>query len=191
MPLSDEHLIKRAIDGSHVAFAMLVERHRDVVTRLVAEISRSGVDLEDIVQECFIRAYRGLRTYRADASFSTWLLRIAYNVAITRSSQHVRRNELVEPNSERVSYAADTDTPNPDDEVVNHEIECRMASLIDQLSEHYRVALILYYYEELTYQEIADVLGKPLNTVKAHLNRAKAQLRRLLVADSMFEEWES
>lgn len=191
MPISDEHLAKRAIDGSHVAFAMLVERHRDTVSRVVAEVARSGADLEDIVQECFIRAYRGLRTYRGDASFSTWLLRIACNVAITRSSQHVRRNALVEPNSERVSYAADLDTPDPDDDVVNREIEYRMASLIDQLSEHYRVALILYYYDQLTYQEIADVLGKPLNTVKAHLNRAKAHLRKLLVADSAFAEWES
>ncbi len=186
---TDSDLVRLTLSGDHAAFAALVERHSGDVTRIVSEIVRDRTEIEDIVQECFIKAYLGLDSFREDAQFRTWLLRIAHNVSVTRSQRFVRRTNRVALDETAVSTAADEHGPLPDELVGSHEIEDRIAELIDRLPEHYRVVIMLYYYSELTYEEIAEVTGRPLNTVKAHLHRAKARLRDLLEADSEFDDW--
>ncbi len=186
--IADNKLVELTLAGDRDAFGYIVDRYSALLARVVAEIVRFQEDVEDIVQECFVRAYSSLDTYRNDSQFRTWLLRIAHNTAVTRSQQHVRRDATVAHDSEAVSLAADDEAVLPDELLGSRELEERVASCIDDLAEHYRVVLKLYYYEEFTYPEIAEVLGKPMNTVKSHLSRAKARLKRLLVADSALKE---
>jgi RNA polymerase sigma-70 factor, ECF subfamily len=186
---TDRQLVERTLAGDQSAFGVLVGRHMDQVSRLISEVMRSGSDVEDAVQECFLKTYRGLHTYRGDAQFNTWLMRIAYNVAITKSKRFARQRDVIQPDSEITDLAPDLDTAWADKNVNDREVEELMAARIDELPENYRLALTLYYYEELTYQEIARVLDRPLNTIKAHLSRAKASLKNLLVKDDAFQEW--
>jgi RNA polymerase sigma-70 factor, ECF subfamily len=186
---TDRQLVERTLAGDQSAFGVLVGRHMDQVSRLISEVMRSGSDVEDAVQECFLKTYRGLHTYRGDAQFNTWLMRIAYNVAITKSKRFARQRDVIQPDTEITDLAPDLDTAWADKNVNDREVEELMAARIDELPENYRLALTLYYYEEFTYQEIARVLDRPLNTIKAHISRAKASLKNLLVKDDAFQEW--
>jgi RNA polymerase sigma-70 factor, ECF subfamily len=207
---TDSELIRQAIDGDHSAFGQLVDRYSAAVACVVGNLVRRKDDVEDVVQECFIRAYQALGSFRQDSSFRTWLFRIAHNTAITRSTQQVRRSETFvgegaqSPGAHRAhanraddheahDYQAhdyEANDPLPDDVLEAKDLEHRLARHIDALPAHYREALMLYYYQEQSYKEMAEILDKPINTVKAHMRRAKAQLKKLLASDSAMEEWQ-
>jgi len=186
---TDADLVERAVAGDHSAFAVLVNRYVDDVTRVVSEISGRVADVEDVVQECFIRAYRALRSYRGDAQFRTWLLRIAHNLAITRSRSRVRYRESVTSDEDAVAAFEDPSAPASDESVTQSEERARMIAMVDLLPEHYRVALVLFYYDDMTYEEIAQVVGRPLNTVKAHLHRARLKLRTMILSEHDRDDW--
>ena len=128
-------------------------------------------------------------TFRGESAFTTWLLRIAHNTAITRSTQQVRRSETFTGEDDHSPDDYEASEPLPDDILEARNLQDRLARHIDTLPEHYRVALVLYYYQDRSYQELAEILDRPMNTVKAHLRRAKAQLKKLLLAYSTSEDW--
>jgi RNA polymerase sigma-70 factor (ECF subfamily) len=185
MPSTDADLIRQCLDGDDRAFAVLVERHGATVWQAVREIVGDAADVEDVVQESFISAYRALPGFRGEAQFRTWLLRIAHNAAVTRAQQRARRRESAFPQDEEEAGAdAFPSSEKLPDELLDAKVlEEHLAQLIDGLPDHYRVVLVLYYYEQLTYEEIAEVVGRPINTVKAHIRRAKIRLGELVGAE--------
>ena len=186
---TDAELIRRTLNGDHVAFAELVDRHTDAVYALVSEVVRHRDEAEDIVQECFVRAYKSLATFRHDAQFGTWIRRIAYNIAVTRSRQQARRAETFSPEEPASLDMREGGDPLPDSIVEARDLEVRVAKHINNLPEHYRVVLVLFYHEGLSYQDIAEVLDKPANTIKVHMKRAKAWLKKLLLEEAEPVEW--
>jgi len=184
MPSTDADLVRQCLDGDDRAFAVLVERHGAAVWGAVREIVREAEDVKDVVQESFISAYRALPGFRGEAQFRTWLLKIAHNAALSRAQQRARRRETYtqEEDGDDMDALPASDRL-PDEHLSAIEIEERLSRLIDDLPGHYRVVLVLYYYEELTYKEIAEVVGRPINTVKAHIRRAKIRLGELVGAE--------
>ena len=189
MAAPDPELIRLTLAGDRDAFGVLVDRYGHTVCGLVSEVVRQKGDVEDIVQECFMRAYRSLGNFRHDAQFSTWLFRIAHNLAITRSQQQVRSANTFVCSEEDVLESYEVDELLPDEILEARDLEERLMEHIDALPDHFRETLVLYYYEGQSYRDIAAILGKPMNTVKAHLRRAKAQLKKLLLAEYQPEEW--
>jgi len=188
--VTDAELVQRTVNGDHEAFSVLVDRYARSVTAVIADIIGQQTDVEDVVQECFLRAYRFLGSYREEAKFATWLTRVAHNVAISRIRQHVRyRSRFAEEDEEFGVDTFDSPDPKPDEIAEAGDLHTRMIRHIDALPQHYRTALTLYYYEERTYVEIAEIMNKPMNTVKAYLHRAKAALEKALLAESPREEW--
>ena len=148
-------------------------------------------------RECFIRAYKALGTFRGDAQFSTWIYRIAYNTCLTRREQQAKRQERevsmfaeVDDGDDQVREYEDEDGPLPDEVFEIADVRERLRAHLDGLPVHYRAVLVLYYYEEQSYQEIAEALDLPMNTVKVHMLRAKKQLKKALMASAASEEWE-
>ena len=188
---TDIELIRRTLDGNQAAFSVLVERYADAVYAVVVDVLRKPGDADDVVQECFVRAYKSLATFRQEARFGTWLQRIAYNLAVTRSRQQVRRGETFTTEDQQILEARGADDPLPDEIVANKDLAQKLAAHMERLPEHYRLALTLYYYEGYSYQEIAEVVDRPVNTVKVHMRRAKAFLKRLLLEQAEPVEWVS
>lgn len=190
MSTTDADLIRQCLAGDDRAFAALVERHGAAVWRTVREILRDKEDVEDVVQESFLAAYRALGRFRGDAQFRTWLLTIAHNAAVSRAQQRSRRRESAfqQDEDETGADAFPSADKLPDELLEAKALEEHLARLIEGLPDHYRVVLVLYYYEQLTYEEIAGVVGRPINTVKAHIRRAKIRLGELLSADFVPEE---
>lgn len=174
--LDDEHLVERAggSGGDDLAFAELVRRHQGKVRGLLLRLSANPTLADDLAQEVFLRAYRGLVGFEGRSRFSTWLYRIAYNVFL---NHRTRSKELAALPQGFESCAAA-----PDNYLSPSRCDMRrdLAGAIAALPERYRAVVTLYYLRDVSYPEIAEVLDLPLGTVKTHLHRAKKLLREQL-----------
>jgi RNA polymerase sigma-70 factor (ECF subfamily) len=170
--LDDDALIERAANGGdNAAFAELVRRHQGRVRGLLLRLTNNATLADDLAQEVFLRAYRGLVGFEGRSRFSTWIYRIAYNVFL---NHRTRSKELA-----ALPPGFETNAPAPDSELSASRLDMRrdLAAAIVELPERYRVVVTLYYLEDVSYPEIAEVLDLPLGTVKTHLHRAKKLLR--------------
>lgn len=179
-PVDDEKtLVRRGQAGDNDAFARLVERNQTGVYNLALRMTRDPEEAVDLTQETFLRAWRSLPAFRAEAKFSTWLYRIAYNVCLSRRIVH--RALFADPS------AADA-VPVPEGEqppaiVLRQERREHVVAAMNRLTPAYRLVLELYYWRDCTYDEIATILDLPMGTVKTHIFRAKAALRTVLTAE--------
>lgn len=169
----DAELIARVlVSDDRRAFGDLVLRHQSAVRHFLQQLTGGNAALaDDLAQETFLQAYRGLRRFRGDAAFSTWLLGIAHN-----HWRNARRRERVRAPME----AAETTVPTVDATVAASDWKSDLAAAWPQLSHEEQLALHLGYRQGLAHTEIATVLDWPLGTVKTHLARGKEKLRRLL-----------
>jgi RNA polymerase sigma-70 factor (ECF subfamily) len=130
-------------------------------------------DARDATQEAFFKAFRSLRTFKPGAKFSTWIFAIVYHACCDRLDRRKRYS------NEELPDRADA-TPGPEQQAIDLDEARRLRIAIDQLPEKYRTVITLYHLQGRQYEEIAQVLGLPMGTVKTHLFRAKEQLRKLL-----------
>ena len=174
----DHLLVQRFLAGEEAAFERLVERYYQRIDRLAQQVVRHPMAAEDITQEVFLRAYRGLARFRGDASFYSWLYRITINLCLN----YLRHREPRLSTAQDSAAAALPTAADPSLVLEAREREHLIRNAIDALPAHYRVAIILRDLEGLSYQEIADILGIPLGTVKSRINFGKGLLRKALRA---------
>jgi RNA polymerase sigma-70 factor (ECF subfamily) len=169
---SDGTLIARARRGDEAAFEQLVLRHQRYVFNVAYRVLRDVSEAEDITQEAFVRAWRGLKGFRGHAKFTTWIYRIVYNLCLNRLPG--LRRELLQVESAEAVQVNPAPTP-PELFEVEEQLTFLHAQL-DQLSEKYRLVLTLRYLQGLSYEEIATILNLPMGTVKTHIHRARGIL---------------
>jgi RNA polymerase sigma-70 factor, ECF subfamily len=174
----DHILIQRFIAGEEAAFDRLVERYYQRIDRLAQQVVRHPMAAEDITQECFLRAYRALPRFRGEASFYSWLYRITINLSLN----YLRRQAHQVPTTHDSDASALPAATDPSVVLEAQERERLIRSAVDTLPAHYRITIILRDLEGLSYQEIADILGIPLGTVKSRINFGKRLLRKTLRA---------
>ena len=170
--LLEPTLVGRAGRGDRVAFAELVRRHQGKVRALLLRLCGDRSLADDLAQEVFLRAYRGLVGFEGRSSFGTWVYRISYNVYLNHRSR--TRSYAALPEDYDVRAAA------PDDALSAPRADLRrdLGAAIEELPARYRAVIVLYYLQEVSYPEIAEILELPLGTVKTHLHRAKRLLRQ-------------
>ncbi|MCA9716290.1 MAG: sigma-70 family RNA polymerase sigma factor [Myxococcales bacterium] len=157
--------------GQQRAFAELVRRHQGKVRGLLLRLTSDRTLADDLAQEAFLRAYRGLVGFEGRARFSTWLYRITYNVYL---NHRARVRELAAlPDGFESGAAAPETSMSPARADLRRDLDAAIASL----PERYRAVVMLYYLEDVSYPEISEILSIPLGTVKTHLHRAKKMLR--------------
>jgi RNA polymerase sigma-70 factor (ECF subfamily) len=168
--------------GDTVAFEELVERHQRLVAGTVARMLGSNSEVEDIAQQVFIRVWKSANRYVPRAKFTTWLLKITRNLVfneLRRRSRHPRLPLQVESEDEERPIRDEHATA-PDASLLEQELQRAIETAIAQLPETQRMAVVLRRYDELSYEEIADVLGQSVSAVKSLLFRARAELRTRL-----------
>jgi RNA polymerase sigma-70 factor (ECF subfamily) len=169
----DATLIAATLEGRSEAFGTLVERYDRAVYNLCLRTLRDAEEAKDATQEAFFKAFRALRTFRPGAKFSTWIFSIAYHACCDRLQRRKRFADAELPDR------ADAG-PGPDAIAERHDEARALRAAIDGLPEKYRAVITLYHLQGRQYDEIAEVLGLPMGTVKTHLFRAKDLLRRRL-----------
>ena len=181
MRATDEDLVEAFQGGDTAVFDILVQRWDRKFQGAIYRFVGASEDARDLCQEAFLRAYRGLRTFKKDARFSSWLYQIALNVCRDRLRRRrgrtlVSLDELDESGQE----AAVLPGPSPLDLAEARDISDRVARAVASLPDDQREVIVLKEYQGLTFAEIADVLGVPLSTVKTRLYRGLVQLRQRL-----------
>ncbi|MFQ3609888.1 MAG: sigma-70 family RNA polymerase sigma factor [Fimbriimonadales bacterium] len=186
---SETWLIERAQARDTEAFDQIVHRYADRLYNYVVRLLGNAQDAEDVVQEVFIRAYQALPNFDGRASLSTWLYRIATNLCIDHRRKQSRRVPTVSIHRDETSEDdfgewefADQQTPNPLEHALSRELQAVVEGAIAQLSPKLKTVLLLYDVEELSYEEIAQVLGIPMGTVKSRLNLARSQVQKQVEA---------
>jgi RNA polymerase sigma-70 factor (ECF subfamily) len=183
---TDETLAIRAREGSPEAFARLVERYERPVFGLIVRLVRDPALAEDLAQEAFLRAWRALASFDPERRFASWLLRIAHNAAIDALRRRrtmplvslVMEDDGEEEGRER--ELPDLAAPNPEERAAGRDLARALERALSSLREEYRAALLLRFGQQLSYEEIAEVLSLPLGTVKTFLHRGRAALARAL-----------
>jgi len=179
----DTIVLRRVLDGDETAFAVLVRRYEAKLRVYVAQIVGTDEEARDLVQETFVRVWNNLASYDPQYRFSTWLFRIARNLAIDQ----LRRRRPVVPLEQGVNDEGETLELDPADirrgplgNLENRELGRAMAREIDRLPPAYRELILLRHFVGLAYNEIAELKGMPLGTVKNKLFRAHTVLRETL-----------
>lgn len=188
----DELLIERIKAGDMAAYNVMVTRYYDRIFARVSQLLKNKQDAEEVTQDAFIRAHRGLENFRGDASFSTWLYQIATNLAHNRYWYWFRRKRdqsisLDQPLSDDGSLTLESVMPsageNPADSAVTQEFVDRVSVCMQGLNEKHKEVLILRNVKNLSYDEIAHQLEISVGTVKSRIARARESLRGLMGDD--------
>jgi len=179
-PNSDDALIARVRDGDQEAFAALIERHNRMVYNVAYRLLDNAPDAEDAAQETFLRAYTRLATYAPDGRFGAWLGAICSHWCIDTLRARGRRVQTVAlgrvPECERFVSRVE----GPEGLVLWRAGRDEMQRWLADLPTAYRAVLVLRYYQELSYAEIAATLGEPVSTVRMRLFRARNQLGKIV-----------
>ncbi|HKA90108.1 MAG TPA: sigma-70 family RNA polymerase sigma factor [Haliangiales bacterium] len=176
-PILDEvELVARCRRGERAAFEQLYRAHRRQVAANLYRVLGDRGELDDLVQEVFVIAFRGMGRFRGDAKLSTWLYRIAVNVALGRLRAKSRKPPPVpaEPGSE------ETVDGTPETLLAQREDVARVYRVLERLAPKKRVVLVLHEIQGLDIKEIADIVGAPLVTVRTRLHYARKEFYRLI-----------
>ena len=179
MEQNDADLVRQTLCGHTSAYNGLVMRYQRQVYNLAYRMLGNAEDAGDLVQETFLRAYGALASFRQDASFLTWLYKIASNLCIDQLRSRKARSALsldVELEEGR-EPAADSRSCSPEELAIRDSVQEVVQRAISNLPEKYRVVVVMRHLQDMSVEEIANVLGMPTGTVKTHLFRAREMLR--------------
>jgi RNA polymerase sigma-70 factor, ECF subfamily len=173
----EEHWVQQAQAGDKQAFSRLVEAYQRPVYNLTYRMLGNPQEAEDAAQETFLRAYARLRQYDGSHKFSTWILSIANHHCIDRLRK--RRGTQVSIDDNPVLQNLEEDSPQPEDSMLDQEQSVELQSLINRLEPEYRTPLILRYWEDYSYEQIAETMNLTVAAVKSRLFRARKQVADL------------
>ncbi len=180
----DVAFMRRTRDGDMAAFEQLVEKHQALVVGTVGRMLGGNADAEDIAQQVFVRVWKSAGRYEPRAKFTTWLLKITRNLVfneLRRRKRHTTTPMQFEPEGEEMQLP-DEQAKSPARSLLDRELQRSVDAAITDLPESQRMAVVLRRYEELSYDEIAEVLGQSVPAVKSLLFRARTELRQKLKA---------
>jgi RNA polymerase sigma-70 factor (ECF subfamily) len=180
---SDRELVAIAVNGIDGSFEELVRRYQRPIAAYVYRMVGNYESALDLTQEIFIKVYNSLRRYRAEFKFSTWIYKIAHNAAV----DHLRRNStreqslVVGPEGDTFDLPIESARLTPEQESERRERRNEIESVVRALPANYRELIILRHSQDLSYEEIVEVTGLPLGTVKNRLFRAREMMRQQFV----------
>ncbi len=170
---TDDELVRSCLHRDRQSFRLLYRRHQQRVRQILYQLCDPPT-LDDLVQEVFLRAWKGLPKFRQNSQFSTWLYRIAWNVATDR------RQTLARDRSRLHAIAHSVDTQHDDPDAMQLHYQDLVRKGLSALSEDHRSVLVLHDLEELPQKEVADILNIPVGTVKSRLFHARSGMRKFL-----------
>ncbi len=194
----DQELVARAQAGDKRAFELLVIKYQRRIARLLSRLIRDPVEIEDVAQEAFIKAYRALPSFRGESAFYTWLYRIAINTAKNYLTASGRRPQIAAGYGDDEDESQDVteqvpDFHTPESELSNRQIVSTVNEVVDSLPEELRTAITLREMEGLSYEDIAGIMNCPIGTVRSRIFRAReaiaAKLRPLLDSVGKDKRW--
>ncbi|MCX6155047.1 MAG: sigma-70 family RNA polymerase sigma factor [Candidatus Kapabacteria bacterium] len=190
----DYAAVRLVLEGDNSAFQILQKKYKRILASLIRKMVRDEDDIEDLLQETFIKAYRSLHTFQFGYSFSSWLYRVASNNCIDflrkKRFQTISIDQTLDPTGEEdTTYEIRDESYQPDLNYMNEERKNVLMRAIENLPENYRIIIKLRHEEDMDYNQIGEALNLPIGTVKAHIFRARKILLANLQSQSyLFQE---
>jgi len=194
---ADAQLMLRVKRGDPAAFTALVDQYKQPVLNFVARTLRDPTEAEDLAQNVFVQAWKSRARYRATAKFSTWLFTIARNLCLNELRRRARHpaEPLDAPHPEHdgepLHQPPDAQTVSPPDALLHDELERKIEEALAALPENQRTAILLCRQEELSYEEIAEVLGCSLSATKSLIFRGRETLKEQLKPYLRSGDWQA
>ena len=188
MGKQEQQWVEAARQGDQSAFEQLVRLYEKRVLALTTRMCKNPADAEEAAQEAFLSAWQGLPFFRGDASFSTWLYRLASNACVDLLRREGRRQSAVGPslNDEEVQLEVPDTAPSPQEQAERAELRQQIEAGLQALTPDHRQVLLLREMHQLSYDEIAQTLDVDVGTVKSRINRGRKQLRNFLLRSGNF-----
>ena len=181
---TDEKLIEEAKDGHDNSYRELMKRYISPIYAFARQYAKASEDTDDIVQDAFFKAWKNLNRFKPDKKFRPWLYAITRNTALDylkkRRSSTFSELDGDDPEIEFVDTLADNE-PLPHEDFERAELVKVTDEILEELHPDHRAVIIMHYREDLTFNEIADVMNKPMNTVKSWHRRALGKLKKVMV----------
>jgi len=172
---TENQIVARARQGDPAAFETLVDMHAQYVYNLALRVVQNPQEAEDLAQEAFLRAWRGLPAFRGQSKFSTWLYRIVTNLCYSQFPQIKRDLASLVPDEN--ARGLPDEHQSPEGALLNAELRTHLHTFIEELPEGYRILVTLRHLQGMSYKEISQVTGMPLGTVKTGIFRARQMLK--------------
>ena len=188
MERQEQQWVDAARQGDQSAFEQLVKLYEKRVLALTTRMCKNPADAEEAAQEAFLSAWQGLPFFRGDASFSTWLYRLASNACVDLLRREGRRQSAAGPslNDEEVQLEVPDTAPSPQEQAERSELRQQIEAGLQALTPDHRQVLLLREMHQLSYDEIAQTLDVDVGTVKSRINRGRKQLRNFLLRSGNF-----
>ncbi len=180
---TDEQLVTNYLKGDNKSLEILIKRYLKPIYSFVYRFVRNSEEVEDITQEVFVKVWRNLKKFKSKYKFKAWIFTIAKNTCLDwLKKKRTIPFSALDNKYENFSFAGSIQDPAPlPDEIMERtDISQLLTAALDKLSPRYRLVLFLYYNDHFNFREIAELLGKPLNTVKSWHRRALILLRKLI-----------
>lgn len=179
MNTEDQQLIDECLAGRTDAFGRLVVRYQDRLYNTLVKVLGSADDARDTAQDAFVHAFQKLATFRGNSAFYSWLFRIAMNAAISEKRKTKRVTASLDSAYEQSGIEPSDEHPetDPSHSMELSERQTMVRAALAQLSEEFRIVIVLKEMEGLKYDEIADIIGCPIGTVRSRIHRARSELR--------------
>ena len=186
--MNEQHLLDKAQRGDQAAFGELVQLYEKKVYALTLRMCKNPDDAAEAAQEAFLAAWQGLKVFRGESSFSTWLYRLASNASVDLLRREQRHRGAAGPslNDEETYADVPSDAPDPQTLAERSELRQQIEAGLRALTPEHREVLILREMHQLSYDEIARVLSLDTGTVKSRISRARKQLRNFLLRSGNF-----
>lgn len=170
----DNYLVQKTLEGKNEAFAELMSMHQKRVESMGYSFFHNKADVDDFVQDVFLKVFNSLGSFRHESKFSTWLTRIAYTTAINSKKRFHDTEQIANENNIESSYLS------PEEIEIKRITAQAVKQAMENLPEQYYSCLNLYFFQDMSYEEIAEITELPINTIKSHIFRAKKILRQKL-----------
>ncbi|NWG26956.1 MAG: RNA polymerase sigma factor [Ignavibacteriaceae bacterium] len=183
--LSDREIIESVLKGNSADFVFIIDRYKNKAFSMLKRMLKNNEDAEELLQDCFLKAYNKLKSFKFESKFSTWFYRIVYNTALTKLSGKKRQIEndmadIDEFHNIQSKYSAD--------EFIEYDLSDTVRKIVNELPEKNAAIITLFYLEEMTCEEISDVLKITINNVKVLLHRSRNLLKEIIEKKNLKQE---
>jgi RNA polymerase sigma factor (sigma-70 family) len=172
--LEDNHYIDRVLNGDVSAYAMLVSKHKNLVFSIALKILNNREDAEEVAQDCFLKVFQALKTFERKSKFSTWLYRIVYNAAISKTRK--KRLELVPMDDYVIHNYSEDEVSGGIEEIDPEEQKEMIDRAMKQLTDDENLLITLFYKGENSIEDISNITGLSMSNVKVRLHRIRKKL---------------
>jgi len=183
--LSDQEIIDSVRKGNDSDYSIIINRYKNKAFSMLKRMLKNEFESEEVLQDCFLKAYNSLNAFKGEAKFSTWFYRIVYNTALTRLSSQKRKTE-----TEMISVEDhfDLESEYGSDEIERKDVNQLIQDTIHKLPERYSAIITMFYLSEMSIEEISEVTGMSISNVKVMLHRSRNSLRDLILKTRLTEE---